>query len=142
MIKKYAYFFFKTQNLGNLSSEKLVISSFKATGDNQSTVINTILRALILLLKINFSLIISPLCDMELVIGYLVDNVGHQRVGGGEMVDFDKQASGPLSFLVQWVITQSTVVFLSSKMALTSDDKFFLYSIIFLENYLFLQEHF
>jgi len=37
MIKKYAYFFFKTQNLGNLSSEKLVISSFKATGDNQST---------------------------------------------------------------------------------------------------------
>jgi len=58
------------------------------------------------------------------------------------MVDFDKQASGPLSFLVQWVITQSTVVFLSSKMALTSDDKFFLYSIIFLENYLFLQEHF
>jgi len=79
---------------------------------------------------------------MELVIGYLVDNVGHQRVGGGEMVDFDKQASGPLSFLVQWVITQSTVVFLSSKMALTSDDKFFLYSIIFLENYLFLQEHF
>jgi len=50
------------------------------------------------------------------------------------MVDFDKQASGPLSFLVQWVITHSTVVFLSSMMALTSDDKFFLYSIIFLEN--------
>ena len=60
----------------------------------------------------------------------------------GELVDFDKQASGPLSFLVQWVITQSNVVFLSRKMALTSDDKFFLYSIIFPENYLFLQEHF
>jgi hypothetical protein len=27
-------------------------------------------------------------------------------------------------------------------MILTSDDKFFLYSIIFQENYLFLQEHF
>jgi hypothetical protein len=78
---------------------------------------------------------------MELVIGYLADNVGHQR-GGGGLVDLDKQARGPLSFLVQWVITQSTVVFLSSKMILTSDDKFFLYSIIFQENYLFLQEHF
>lgn len=78
---------------------------------------------------------------MREAIGHRVSIQQHRPSVAAELGDFDKQASGPLSFLVQWVITQSIVVFLSSKMSLTSDDKFFLYTIIFQENSLFLKEH-
>lgn len=45
--KRYAYFGFQTHNWRTSCTEKLVISSSKATGDNQSAVILLILRALI-----------------------------------------------------------------------------------------------
>jgi hypothetical protein len=58
-------------------------------------------------------------------IGHRIFVQQHRQSVVGELVDFDKQASRPLSFLVQCVITQSTVVFLSSKTGLTDDDSFF-----------------